>query len=241
MSKQCFVVLIIIIIFIFLCGFVIFLIPTMNKVISENKAEDSIEDYEIIIEKSYNDLNQESDFLQLYEDVKTYNISLFENKPAFSEEIFAQSMFDLESYGLVDNIYGYIVIDKLDIKLPIYLGATNSAMKRGVAHMGNTSIPIAQENTNAVLAGHRGYYGAHFFRYIDQLEPGDKIKIVNPWGTLIYSVIEEKIIEKDASEELNIRGGMTLLTLSTCHPFPKNTHRYLVIAELKEWQSNIIP
>ena len=58
------------------------------------------------------------------------------------------------------------------------------------------------------------------------------IIITNPWGTLEYKVTEIKIIEKDDIAALYIKPNEKLLTLSTCHPYTINTHRYLVYAKL---------
>ena len=62
--------------------------------------------------------------------------------------------------------------------LSLYLGATGKHMSEGAALLSQTSIPIGGQNTNAVIAGHRGWRGASYFRYIDKLQPGDKVGIV---------------------------------------------------------------
>lgn len=36
--------------------------------------------------------------------------------------------------------------------------------------MSQTSLPIGGNNTNCVIAGHRGYGGASYFRYIEKLQ-----------------------------------------------------------------------
>ena len=48
------------------------------------------------------------------------------------------------------------------------------------------SLPIGGANTNCVIAGHRGYGGASYFRYIDKLQIGDTVTITNLWGQLTY-------------------------------------------------------
>ena len=42
----------------------------------------------------------------------------------------------------------------------------------GAAVLGNTSAPIGGDNTNCVIAGHRGWRGADYFRHIDRLAGG---------------------------------------------------------------------
>ena len=102
-------------------------------------------------------------------------------------------------------------------------------MTLGAAHMTNTSYPIGGENTNCVLAGHRGYFQAPMFRNIQKLELGDVVQVQNFRETLQYEVSEIQVVNPDEVECLSIRSGEDLLTLITCHPYPTNTYRYVVI------------
>lgn len=54
--------------------------------------------------------------------------------------------------------------------------------------LGNTSLPIGGNNTNSVIAGHRGYQGAPYFREIEKLQIGDKVYIKNQWESITYIV-----------------------------------------------------
>ena len=92
-------------------------------------------------------------------------------------------------------------------------------------------MPLGGENTNTVLAAHRGYYGAEMLRNVQQIQVGDKIQLTTPWETLIYRVSELKIIDPSDINAVLIQPGRDLLTLSTCHPYTRNSQRYLVIAE----------
>ena len=47
-------------------------------------------------------------------------------------------------------------------------------MARGGALLGQTSMPLGGENTNTVIAAHRGYYGAEMLRNVQQIQIGDK-------------------------------------------------------------------
>mgnify|MGYP002537567161 CR=1 FL=1 len=101
----------------------------------------------------------------------------------------------------------------------------------GAALLGQTSMPLGGENTNTVIAAHRGYYGAEMLRNVQQIQIGDKITLTTPWDTLVYRVCELKIIQPDDINAVLIQPGRDLLTLTTCHPYTQNTQRYLVIAE----------
>lgn len=93
-------------------------------------------------------------------------------------------------------------------------------------------MPIGGTNTNCVLAGHRGWYGALFFRHIELLEIGDVVLITNLWETLRYTVSEIKVIEPDAIDEILIQPGRDLVTLLTCHPYGSGgRYRYVVYCE----------
>ena len=108
-------------------------------------------------------------------------------------------------------------------------------MADGAAHLSQTSLPIGGPNTNCVIAGHRGWGGAPYFRYLTDLQPGDKVEIRNLWETLSYEVSEIQIIAPNEVESIHIRPGQELLTLLTCHPYASGgRQRYLVICERRE-------
>ena len=144
---------------------------------------------------------------------------------------YEQPDFSLSEYGIDSDILGYITIPSLDVELPIYNGASEANMAKGAAYLANTSLPVGGENTNCVIAAHTRYKGIYMFKRITELEPGEEIYITNFWETLVYKVMETKIIDPDDSQNIYIRQGQSLVTLSTCYPFPENTQRYLVYAE----------
>ena len=119
--------------------------------------------------------------------------------------------------------------------MPIFLGATEQHMADGAAHLSQTSLPIGGENTNCVIAGHRGYNGASYFRYIDKLKVGDLVSVTNLWERLTYRVCEIKIIDPYDVTEILIQPGRELLTLLTCHPYASGgRQRYVVYCERVE-------
>lgn len=140
--------------------------------------------------------------------------------------------FLLADYGLGSETFGVLTIPVLDFEMPIFLGATKQHLAEGVAHLSQTSLPIGGNNTNAVIAGHRGWRGAAYLRYIEQMKIGDEVIVTNLWGKLTYTVCEIKIIDPDEIEEILIRPNRELLTLLTCHPYASGgRQRYLVICE----------
>lgn len=149
---------------------------------------------------------------------------------------YEQPVFDLQSYGLSTDVIGSLRIPRMELELPVYLGASEENMARGAAVLGQTSMPLGGENTNCVLAGHRGYGGQAFFLDIELLQTGDPVYLTTYWGELTYRVESTAVIEPDDVQAVMIQPGRDLLTLITCHPYPTNTYRYLVYctAETKE-------
>ena len=173
-------------------------------------------------------------YAELLEAMEAYNESIFADKQdgLCDPWSYQAPVFDLAEYGIEDGIVGILSIPKMDLELPIYLGATAEHLAGGAAQLSQTSMPIGSENTNCVLAGHRGWYGALFFRHIELLEIGDEIMITNLWETLTYTVSEIRVIEPSDIASVLIQPGRDLMTLLTCHPYGSGgRYRYLVFCE----------
>lgn len=170
---------------------------------------------------------------ELYDALQAYNAQIFAEGQSGLKDPFAYETpaFDLTGYGLPDDMIAALWIPRLNLDLPVYLGASTTNMARGGALLGQTSMPLGGANTNTVIAAHRGYYGAEMLRNVQQIQLGDKITLTTPWDTLVYRVCELKIIQPDDINAVLIQPGRDLLTLTTCHPYTQNTQRYLVIAE----------
>ena len=170
----------------------------------------------------------------LYDAMQKYNDRIYrEHQSGLCDPwSYEQPSFTLENFGLTDEVFGVISIEKLDIEMPIYLGATYNHMVDGAAHLSQTSLPIGGKNTNCVIAGHRGWTGGKYFLYVTDLVPGDEVTVTNLWETLRYTVCETQIIDPDDVEAIHIQEGRELLTLLTCHPYATGgRQRYLVICE----------
>jgi len=173
-------------------------------------------------------------YTELWYDMQAYNATIYrEGQQNLScEYAYEKPSFKLADYGLEDEIFGVISIPKLELEMPIYLGATYQHLADGAAHLSQTSIPLGGDNTNSVIAGHRGWGGASYFRYITKLEVGDEVIITNLWETTTYEVVEIKIIMPNEVEKILIQPGRELVTLMTCHPYASGgRQRYLVICE----------
>lgn len=170
----------------------------------------------------------------LYTKMKEYNRNLNENDQkivdAFSYET---PSFDLTKYGLEENIIGIITIPKINLELPIYLGATEENLNKGAVHLSQTSMPLGGNNSNTVIAAHRSSFKHEFFRNIDKLEIGDEVIIKAFWKTLTYTVSKKIVISPYDSSKVLIQKNKDLVTLITCHPYGETSERYVVYCERK--------
>ena len=234
----------------FLLGLGILLYPTVHGAMVDWKMKEDSQRFLTRVEVS--DSNPESpsyqngedqtaaeatvpeQYPELWQDMTRYNQEIFREGQAGLSGVDAYEVpsFCLADYGLDEEIFGVLSIPRLDLSMPIYLGATNAHMAVGAAHLSQTSLPIGGRNTNCVLAGHRGWNGAAYFLYLPELEPGDQVQLTNLWQTLNYQVVETKIIAPNQVEEIHIQENRDLLTLLTCHPPASGgKQRYLVICE----------
>lgn len=168
------------------------------------------------------------------------NHALLEQYQAYNRQIYADhqsGLTDAWSYEQTpfssgDALFGTIEIPAMDVTLPLYLGATTEHLADGAAVLGQTSVPIGGTNTNAVIAGHRGYRGAPYFREIEKLKLGDTVTIENPWATLTYTVSEIRVIRPDDLNAILIQEGRDMIALVTCHPYRSGgKYRYVVYCD----------
>lgn len=171
---------------------------------------------------------------ELWESMTAYNQRIYtDGQSTLSESgAYQVTLFTLTDYGLPNETFGVISIPKLNLEMPLYLGATDENMAKGATVISGTSIPIGGSNTNAVIAGHRGWGGAAYFRYITELSIGDEVVITNLWERLRYRVVGTKIIEPHEIENILIQPGRDMVTLLTCHPYASGgKQRYLVYCQ----------
>lgn len=182
---------------------------------------------------------------ELYNHMRQYNEEIYEEaqKDLVDAFSYANPVIDLSNFGIEDGIVAVVQIPDINVEMPLYLGANWNNLTKGLAQLSQTSMPIGGENTNCVIAGHRGWYGVPFLRDIEMLEIGDSIYVETPWETLEYRVCEApRIVLPDETENILIQEGRDLLTLLTCHPYAICTHRYLLICErYKPEEPAIIP
>lgn len=176
----------------------------------------------------------EQQYPELLAALQEYNRQLYAEKQCNLTDLEAceEPAADLTTYGVADEIIGVLEIPAMELTMPVYLGASDDHLAAGAAVLGNTSAPIGGANTNCVIAGHRGWRGADYFRYIDRLQVGDTVKLTNLWEILTYTVTDIQIIQPHEVDKIKIQQSRDLLTLLTCHPYASGgRQRYVVYCE----------
>ena len=176
----------------------------------------------------------EQQYPELLAALQEYNRQLYAEKQCNLTDLEAceESAADLTAYGIGDEIIGVLEITAMELTMPVYLGASDVHLAAGAAVLGNTSAPIGDDNSNCVIAGHRGWRGADYFRYIDRLQVGDTVTLTNLWETLTYIVADIQIMQPHEVEKIKIQPNRDLLTLITCHPYASGgKQRYVVYCE----------
>lgn len=126
------------------------------------------------------------------------------------------------------GIMGYITIPKIDVKLPIYHGTSETVLQASVGHLEGTTLPIGGEGNHCVLSAHRGLPSAELFTNLDKMEIGDTFALTVLDRCLTYQVDQILIVEPADVEALYPVEGKDYCTLITCTPYGVNSHRMLV-------------
>lgn len=170
----------------------------------------------------------------LYQTLFTYNQRLStEGQQLIDAWSYQQEVVSFDE--LPNGEFGSIEIPDMGVSMPLYLGAGEDHLAQGATVLSETSIPIGGSNTNAVISGHRGWYGHRYFQDIEQLTVGSLVYIHNPWETLTYRAVGIDIIDPYDIDAVKIQPDKDMITLLTCHPIRTwiggGTYRYLVYCE----------
>lgn len=217
----------ILIVLVFLSGIAVFLYPTLSNYLYEKNSSKAITEHsENLAKLSPAAIAEEK------EAIKRYNKSLSENAVVLTDP------FDPDAYPITDGEYtellafddvmAYIEIPAINVYLPIYHGTAEETLLIGVGHLENTSLPAGGTSTHAVLSAHCGLPSARLFTDLHLLKQDSIFRIHVLDETLTYQVYEIETVDPDDSSSLFIQEGEDLVTLITCTPYGKNTHRLLV-------------
>ena len=135
-----------------------------------------------------------------------------------------ESQLDIDGSGVM----GYIKIDKIGVRLPIYHGTQESVLQTSIGHLEGSSLPVGGESAHCMLSGHRGLPSARLFTDIDKLSVGDTWTLNILDQTLTYEVDQIRVVLPTDLKFLEMEDGKDYCTLVTCTPYGVNTHRLLV-------------
>ena len=208
-------------------GICVMLWPTFTGSRLESHAEEAAQTF-------LEERKLEQQYPELLADLQKYNRQLYAEKQCNLTDLEAceAPAADLVAYGIEDEIMGVLEIPAMELTMPVYLGASDAHLAAGAAVLGSTSVPIGGDSSNCVIAGHRGWRGADYFRHIDHLQVGDTVTLTNLWETLTYTVADIQIIKPHEVEKIKIQPNRELVTLLTCHPYASGgRQRYVVYCE----------
>jgi sortase A len=213
----------IILVVIFLTGLGLLLYPTVSDIWNSYHQSRAIAGYSAQVDELDDDSYQE-----LLNDAAAYNETLVGESLSLALNNGAtdtyNSLLDITGTGII----GYVEIQKINVKMPIYHGTDEGVLQIGAGHLAGTSLPVGGESTHAVICGHRGVPSAKLFTDLDRMVEGDTFTINVLNETLTYEVDQILIVDPDDISALEIEEGEDLCTLMTCTPYGINTQRLLV-------------
>jgi sortase A len=123
---------------------------------------------------------------------------------------------------------GRIIIPRLGLNMVLVNGTDEASLERGPGRDLVSYMP--GQNRLVYIAGHRTTFLAPF-SHIEEIQPGDPIRLEMPYGTFIYRAVRHVIVPSDDLAVLK-SPKHELLTLQACNPRFFATQRYIVYAHL---------
>lgn len=215
----------ILIVIVFIIGLSVMLYPTISNWYNEQVSSYAIAAYQEAIA----DISDE-EYEAMFEEAREFNSSLTSSIGTFisgsAQDEDYQSIFDL-----YDGMMGYLVIDEIDVYLPIYHGTSSAVLQKGIGHLEGSYLPTGDIGNNTVLTGHTGLPSAELLTDLVDLEIGDTFELDILNKTFVYEIFNIVVVEPEEVEALQAIEGKDVVTLVTCTPYGVNSHRLLVQGE----------
>ena len=205
-----------------LAGVGVILYPTVSDWLNTQRMSRLLTDYRTAAARA-----DDADYAEWFAGADAYNEALRHRPGALYEPSLLEG-YDETLQITQDGIMGYISIAKIGVRLPVYHGADDETLKKGVGHLPGTSFPVGGAGTHSVLLGHSGEPGAKFFTELEKLTIGDTFVLTVLDRELTYRVDQIKVVLPSEYGDLQILEDSDLCTLVTCTPYGINTHRLLV-------------
>ena len=119
----------------------------------------------------------------------------------------------LETKPKYGTKYGDVIIEDLDVNLPLYYGDSLSILRYGIGHSFGSYFP--GEGGSIVCMAHntKGY-----LRRLPEIKIGTKIQVNTVYGEYTYTVYDTKIVSQENVEAVPIQNEKEILMLYTCYP-----------------------
>ncbi len=208
---------------VFFLGLSLLLYPSVSSYWNSITQSKVVEDYDAMLKSL-----TPKDYSDIFAAAESYNARLAALTFPMTEYEQLSEDYDAALNASGDGVMGYIDIDKIQVKLPIYHGISDRVLAHAVGHIEGSSLPVGGESTHCVLSAHRGLPNAKLFTDLNKLEIGDTFRITVLDQAMIYEVDQIKTVLPTDVSDLLITEGEDYCTLVTCTPYGINTHRLLV-------------
>lgn len=129
------------------------------------------------------------------------------------------------------DVIGILSIPKIDLVVAVQEGVDQHTLNYAVGHFPQTALP--GEKGNFAVIGHRNYARGQFFNRLGEIEVGDEIIIQRNAQEYVYWVTQTFVVTPDQTSVLDVTPEAQI-TLVTCAPPRRSTHRLIVKGMLAE-------
>lgn len=123
-----------------------------------------------------------------------------------------------------------IVIPSIGVDAPVVEGDDWESLKRGAGHHIGSANP--GESGNCIISAHNDIFG-EIFRRLPDVELGSEVFVHTTGGQVYRYVVTQKRIIDPTDVSVMYPTSSPVLTLISCYPYGIDTHRIVVMGELK--------
>lgn len=133
-----------------------------------------------------------------------------------------------ETLEAAEEFQWFLEIPAIEEYLPVYESTEEADLRRGVGVLEGSDLPGKGPGSHCVICGHAGFAKAALFSKLHKLKKGDMFHLYLGKEKLTYEVDQILVVKPEEQEELLPKDGKNYVTLLTCTPPGRNTHRLLV-------------
>ena len=193
----------------------VFIYPFVSKLINQKNLSNVVIEYKKQIE------NEDKEKIE--EQKKEYE--------KYNEKLLNESISNVNLLKS-GKLLGYIEINKINLKLPIYEGTEDKILLKGVGHLEKSMLPSKKYFYHSIFVGHTGITSKKIFDDLPELKVGDKFCVTILNEAFCYKIYNIKKVLPNETKDLKIQEGKKIVTLVTCIPKYINSHRLLVMGEI---------